>query len=213
MRLALALAAALTLTAADQALAGKISDAEAAFAENRDAQAIVLYDQAIAESANDPVALAGAYFGRGEVDAASGRTDAALVDFTAALALKQDPISRANTLFSRAEAYNRKRNYQAAVDDYGEAIKLQPGMVGAHFSRGRALRQLKRDEEAVAEFDAELKISPNSYRTLSARADALGLPQPPDEYTARRVAHESRPDSPALARQKATALAALPGSR
>ena len=60
-------------------------------------------------------------------------------------------------------------------------------MLGAHFGRGRALRALNRNDEAAKEYDAELKLNPDSYRTLSARADLLGLPQPKDEYTARRL--------------------------
>ena len=99
----------------------------------------------------------------------------------------QDEAGRANTLFSRAESETRKRQYQAAADDYGEALKLEPAMLGAHFGRGRALRALNRNDEAAKEYDAELKLNPDSYRTLSARADLLGLPQPKDEYTARRL--------------------------
>ena len=176
--LAVVLAAA-GLAVASPALANKIADAETAFAENHDAQAVDLYAQAIAESASDPATQAEAYFGRGEVHAALGRTDMAIADFTSALSLKQDEAGRANTLFSRAESETRKRQYQAAADDYGEALKLEPAMLGAHFGRGRALRALNRNDEAAKEYDA--------YRTLSARADLLGLPQPKDEYTARRL--------------------------
>ena len=177
----------ISLAAAPQAFANKIADAEAAFADNRDTEAVDLYAQAIAETAADPAAQADAYFGRGEVHAAHGRSDLAIADFTAALALKQDTASRANCLFSRAESETRKRAFQAAVDDYGEALKLEPAMLGAHFGRGRALRAINRNDEAAKEYDAELKLNPDSYRTQSARADLLGLPQPKDEYTGRRL--------------------------
>ena len=181
-------AAVAAMAVAAPAFASKIADAEAAFAEDRDAQAIDLYGQVIAESANDPALLADAYFGRGEVYAATGHADMAIPDFTAALALKQDAPSRANTLFSRAEAEIRRRQYQAAVDDYGEAATLEPAMVGVHFGRGRALRALGKTDEAVKEYDAELKLNPKSFRAQSARAELLGLPQPKDTYAERRAA-------------------------
>jgi tetratricopeptide (TPR) repeat protein len=188
MRLVLLCAAVLSLAAAGQAMASKIADAETAFAEEREADAVKLYGEAIVETAADPALQASAYFGRGEIYATSGRGDLAIADFTAALALKQDDAARANTLFSRAEAENRRRTYQAAIDDYGEALKLAPKMVGAHFGRGRAYRALNMPEAAVKEYDAELKISPGSFRTLSARADILGLPQPEDLHMQERIA-------------------------
>jgi tetratricopeptide (TPR) repeat protein len=166
------------LAAARAASAAKLTDAEAAFAANRDADAIALYGEAIAETAADPATQAAAYFGRGEVEAADGHHDPAIADFTAALALKQDDAARANTFFSRGESYLRKRNFQAAADDYAEAIRLAPTMPEVHLARARVLRAMKRNAEAVAEYDAELKIDPKSQRAASARADLLGLPQP-----------------------------------
>jgi tetratricopeptide (TPR) repeat protein len=182
MRLALALAAALAgvlaVGAAGPALAGKVADAEAAFAANRDDEAMRLYGEAITESAGDPETQAGAYFGRGEVHALNARQEEAIADFTAALALQKDDASRANTLFSRAEAYNRRRQYERALVDYTETLKLGPGMVGVYFARSRVYRALDRRDEALADLEAELKINPTSYRALSTRAEMLGLPQP-----------------------------------
>jgi tetratricopeptide (TPR) repeat protein len=161
-----------------RAWASKASDAEAAFAANQDDDAVRLFSEAIAESANDPSAQAVAYFGRGEVQAINRRYDLAVADFTAALALHADDASRANTLVSRAEVYGRQRKYDEALADYAESLRLAPGAIGVHYARGALLRRLNRIPEAVSDFDAELKINPTSYRTTSARAEALGLPIP-----------------------------------
>ncbi|HTI66886.1 MAG TPA: hypothetical protein VL460_04985 [Caulobacteraceae bacterium] len=180
MRAVPILAAMIVLAAAAPAWANKSAEAEAAFADNRDDEAIVLFGQAIQESAGDASAQALAYFGRGEVQAMNRRTDLAIEDFTAALALKQDDASRANTYYSRGEAYGRKQMIAEAVADYSESIRLAPGLVGVHYARGALLRRLKRNDEALVDFEAELKINPTSYRTLTAKADMLGLPMPPD---------------------------------
>jgi len=168
----------LALGLAGPALAGKLADAEAAFAAGRDAQAMQLYTDAIAEAGDDASAKATAYFGRGEVHAINRRTDEAVADFSAVVALPVDAETRANAYFSRAEALSRRRRWEPALADYAEALKLQPMLIGAHYARGRALRALDRPQEAVAEFDAELKINPDSFRAQSQRADLLGLPQP-----------------------------------
>lgn len=167
-----------TLFGAGPALANKSAEAQAAFAVGRDNDAIRLYGEAVAESASDPSAQAVAYFGRGEVQSINRRYDAAIADFSAALALPQDDASKATTYFSRAEAYSRKQMNDQAIADYGESLRLAPGVVGVHFARGTLYRRLDRKTEALADFDAELKINPTSYRALTTRADMLGLPMP-----------------------------------
>jgi tetratricopeptide (TPR) repeat protein len=182
----LTLMAALTaLACASPALANTRAAAEAAFAANRDADAIRLYGEAIAESAGDPSAQAVAHFGRGEVYVLNRRGDEAIADFTAAATLTNDDASRANALFSRAEAYGRKQSYDQALADYSESLKLAPGVVGVHYARGVIYRRLERKDEALADFDAELKINPGSARASTARALLLGLPPP--KTTARGV--------------------------
>lgn len=179
MRFTMILAALMAVGGGAPALANKSAEAEAAFAANRDQDAIRLFGEAIAESAGDPHAQALAYFGRGEVLAMNRLSEQAIADFTAALALDQDPASRANVHFSRAEAYGRRQMFTEAVADYSESLKLTPGMIGVHHARGLLLNRMGRKDEALADFDAELKINPTSYRTLSARAEMLGLPPPP----------------------------------
>jgi tetratricopeptide (TPR) repeat protein len=170
--------AALALSCATPALANKSADAQAAFAIGRDNEAINLYGEAIADSNGDPSAQAIAFFGRGEVLAMNRRTDEAIADFTSALALPQDDASRATTLFSRAEAYSRRQMNDLAIADYSESLRLAPGVVGVHYARGTLYRRMDRKAEALADFDAELKINPTSYRALTTRADMLGLPMP-----------------------------------
>jgi tetratricopeptide (TPR) repeat protein len=172
------LAALAALALASPALANKSAEAQAAFAVGRDADALRLYEEAIAEAGGDPTALAIAYSGRGEVQALNRRYDDAIADFSTALALPLDEATRASTLIARADAYARKRMVEEALADYGESLKLVPGAPGVHVARANLYRRQDKKAEALAEYEAELKINPKSFRALSGRADLLGLPQP-----------------------------------
>lgn len=179
MRCALALGAALLIGSAGPALATKITDAELAFSVGEDQKALSLFTEALEDPGLGPAGRAAALNGRGEVRAALRDTQAAIDDFTAALALVDDVRTRASIHFSRAEAYNRLRKDAEAIADYGETIRLAPDFVGAHLARASLYRRLERREEALADVEAELKRYPNSTRAIGARAELLGLPPPP----------------------------------
>lgn len=172
------LCAALAFGCAAPAWAGKAGEAEAAFAAGMDEDAVRLFTEAVAEAAGDPGAQAVAYFGRGEAQVRLRRPDAAVADFTAALALPQDDASRANTLWSRGEVYSRRRMNDAALADYGESLRLVPGAIGVHLSRAGLLARMGRKDEALADYDAALRINPKSARALVDRAVLLDLPIP-----------------------------------
>ena len=171
-------AAAALVVAAGPAFAGKSADADTAFLAGKDADALRLSGEAIAEAQNDPAALAQAYFSRGEINAQLGHTDDALADLHTALTLPLDAQSHTDALLSRAEAYTSKRRLDDALADYDEALRLAPKMVGVHYARARLYLLLKRQDDALKDYDAELALNPTSYRTLSAKATLLGTPQP-----------------------------------
>jgi len=185
MRTALAFAAALSLSAG-AAYADKLQDAEAAFAEYEEATALRLYTEVIAEAGADAKMKASALFGRGEVYAANGRCEPAVQDFDAALALPMAAPQRATALFSRAECHSRGGKPDLALADYGESLKLAPDQLGVHTARGNLLQKLGRKDEALVEFEAELKRRPDNYRAKVGRAVILGLPLPPDPEEGRR---------------------------
>lgn len=178
--LAMALAAGLGgWSAGSAALASKATDAEAAFANGEDATAIRLFSEALAET-TDPKAQVAAYFGRGEIYALNRRLDEAIADFTAALSLDKDPATRASSFYSRAESHSRRGETEAALQDYADSIALQPALIGLHYARGALYARLGKREQAVADFDAELKQHPTYYRAAAAKAQLLGLPPPPE---------------------------------
>ena len=185
MRLLFALVLGLSVLAG-AARADKLQQAEAAFAEFEEDKALALYNEVLAEAPNDAKLQAAAKFGRGEVYAATNRYPQAEADFTAALALQTSPADRATTLVSRAECYARLGRQADALDDYAESLRLAPAQIGVHTARGTMLQRLGRKDEALAEFDAELKRRPGYYRALVGRALILDLPLPPNPEDGRR---------------------------
>ena len=168
------------------ALADKIDDAQAAFAEFDDEKAIKLLGEALSESQAAPRRQALAYFNRGEVYVSKGAYDLALGDFTAALALPQDDGERALTLISRAETYNRRNRNEEALKDYDASLLLAPEQLGARTARGQLKQKMGLKDAALADFEAELKLHPTYYRALVGRSVLLGLPLPPDPTRGRR---------------------------
>jgi tetratricopeptide (TPR) repeat protein len=168
------------------ALADKIDDAQAAFADFDDATALKLLDEAAVEYAADKHKLAVVYFNRGEVYASKGSYDQAVADFTAALDLPQDPNERAVTLISRAEAYNRRNRSAEALKDYDASLELAPDQLGVRTARGQLKDKMGDKQAALADYEAELKLHPTYYRALVGRAVILDLPLPPDPTRGRR---------------------------
>ena len=53
--------------------------------------------------------------------------------------------------------------YDLAVEDYTRAIQATPSLAEAYLGRGFAYRQLNRPADARADFDAAVKLDPNSW--------------------------------------------------
>lgn len=168
------------------ALADKIDDAQAAFAEYDDVTALKLLDEVLAEPGADPHVRALALFNRGEVLASKGDYDKAIADFSGALDLQQDPGERAQTLVSRAEAYNRRNRSEEALKDYAASLAIAPDQLGVHTARGQLYQKIGDNDAALADFEAELKLNPKYYRALVGKALILGQPLPPDPTKGRR---------------------------
>ena len=53
---------------------------------------------------------------------------------------------------SRGKAWYHKGDYDNAISDYTEAIRLNPNDADAYRFRGRAYRRQRKDDEALADF-------------------------------------------------------------
>jgi tetratricopeptide (TPR) repeat protein len=99
-----------------------------------------------------------------------GEDDRAIAEFTAAIALKQEPYS----FYCRAVAYIRKGDYDQAINDLTEALRLKPFTWALS---NRAFVYLKKSDfaRAIADSSAGMKLEPGNPRAYIFRAGAYEL--------------------------------------
>jgi Tfp pilus assembly protein PilF len=69
-------------------------------------------------------------------------------------------MESAEFYFERGNEHYIKGNYQSAIDDYSQAIKLDPEDAGAFNNRGSAYHNLKQDERAIEDYDQAIELDP-----------------------------------------------------
>jgi tetratricopeptide (TPR) repeat protein len=74
---------------------------------------------------------------------------------------------------NRGVAYRLKANYAQAIDDFNEAIRLEPGNASAFNNRGVAYRNMGDLDRAVADYDQAILIKPDYAAAFYNRALAL----------------------------------------
>ena len=87
------------------------------------------------------------------------KDDAAAIEFLSeCLRLKPD---FADCYFYRGQAYDRQSNYEKAVADYAEAIKLQPQNIDYYRRRGMTnYYSLEKYDAAIADFTEMIRLEP-----------------------------------------------------
>ena len=63
---------------------------------------------------------------------------------------------------NRAIFFISQDNFESAIDDYDEAIRLGPNDDGSYFGRGRAKFSLEKYEESIADFGEAIAINPKA---------------------------------------------------
>jgi protein O-mannosyl-transferase len=97
-----------------------------------------------------------AYANRGVLWKWQGRTDLALWDYHHALALIDD----ADIYYNRANAYLGIGDYEKAIDDLSQAIRLYPRQADYYNNRGLAYLSIDKNEAALADFRTAIRLNP-----------------------------------------------------
>ena len=84
-------------------------------------------------------------------------------------------INPAETHYGLGFALLRKGRTSEAIDQYEQALRINPNYADAHSNLGAALAQMGRISEAIEQFKAALRINPNhaDARNNLTRLEAL----------------------------------------
>jgi tetratricopeptide (TPR) repeat protein len=122
--------------------------------------------------------LSDAYSNSGGYRKAKGLLDAAVEDFSQAIALDG---SNVNARVNRASIYDAQRKFELARADYLEIVKFKPRVAEEFLSRGHAYDRLGNLKAALDDFDSAVKLRPSipstrsqSYRERGAMLQRLG---------------------------------------
>jgi len=78
----------------------------------------------------------------------------------------------AQQLYNSGVTRAERGDYQGAIQDFTQAIGVNPNFADAYVSRGEARVALEDYQAAVADFDLALRLEPNNADAFEGRAEA-----------------------------------------
>ncbi len=86
--------------------------------------------------------------------------------------LASDDSAKGTAYFHCGKAYSAVQDFQNAIEQYSEAIRLNPEDAHAYTNRGIAKDALKRFEDAIADFNEAICIDPKNYKAYNGRGSS-----------------------------------------
>jgi tetratricopeptide (TPR) repeat protein len=78
----------------------------------------------------------------------------------------------AGNYFNRALQEGNNRNYQGAIVDYTEVIRLHPDNSLAYVVRGETYNSLRQYDKAINDFTVSIRLNPNAWATYCDRGNS-----------------------------------------
>jgi tetratricopeptide (TPR) repeat protein len=132
-------------------------------------QAIADYDHAIGFDAK----RADLYLGRGLIWGAKDDTAKALADYDQAIKLDKENAGAVKmaAIVAKAVLHANNRELDRAIQDYGDAITLNPRSAPQYIARGAVWGLKGDDAHALADYGEAIKLDPKSALAYNARGD------------------------------------------
>jgi tetratricopeptide (TPR) repeat protein len=99
----------------------------------------------------------------------------AIRTFSKALQMKPETTTASAIHSWRADAYFDKGDWDNAINDATESIRLNPRYFGGYLARGIIYRRSGNLDQAISYYDAAIRLNPNFARTYYNRAIAYAL--------------------------------------
>src|SRR5689334_5928351 len=93
----------------------------------------------------------------------TGSRDVELIIQERTLAIRSGRLSKENLAIAylgRANAYQDKKDYDRAIKDYDEAIRLNPNYGDAYNNRGLTYKSKKEFDRAIEDFNEAIRLNP-----------------------------------------------------
>jgi tetratricopeptide (TPR) repeat protein len=105
-----------------------------------------------------------------EAKAQSGRLDEALADYNRVLSMDVSLPIASLACQNRGNIYGIKGDYDRALRDYEQAIRLNPANAGAYVNRALTLVERGDYEAALKDYDEAIRFDPTKYKAFYGRS-------------------------------------------
>jgi len=131
-------------------------------------QAVILAEQMIQQRPD----LSPAYEALGLIALDQGDYSGAIVHLGKAIEVGLDNARTAIVYNNRGAAYRKKGEYDLAIHDFNEAIRLSPCSAEAHSNRGIAYCSKGEYEQGISDLDRAIELNPNNAKSYFNRGIA-----------------------------------------
>jgi len=86
-----------------------------------------------------------------------------------------EKLTSAEAYLNRGNAYYSKSDIDGAIEDYTEAIRLNPKYADAYFNRGNVYKSENNFEKAIADYSEAIRLDPKFADAYCNRGTIYGM--------------------------------------
>ena len=153
---------------------GELDKAMADYAELRTERTEAMRTRTPPRPSADWLPIIADRFRAAEAALAKGALDDALAQYNAILAMDVPYASASTAVQNRGNVYRAKGDVARALQDYEQAIRLNPMNAGAYVNRGAILAQRGDHDAAILDYNEAIRFEPKMAEAFYNRGVSLG---------------------------------------